>query len=133
MLDFNTDIAIAALYASSGLKGNSIVWLFTDQQIINERMFIYVNDLLSSGFIPDPYTPDSRDNVLNAIRTEVKAAGLMDLPDMCWNFFLDFCTWCSACRLCATGAATSAASSPRASRPRSSTGSTRGRARRSSR
>ena len=87
MLDFKTDIA--ALYASTGLKGNSIVWLFTDQQIINERMLIYFNDLLSSGFIPDLYTPDDRDNVLNAIRPEVKAAGLMDSPDICWNFFLD--------------------------------------------
>jgi dynein heavy chain len=87
MIDFKADIA--ALYASTGLKGNSIVWLFTDQQIINERMLIYFNDLLSSGFIPDLYTQDDKDNVLNGIRPEVKAAGLMDSPDICWNFFLD--------------------------------------------
>jgi len=87
MTDFKADIT--NLYASSGLKGNQLVFLFTDQQIINEKMLVYFNDMLSSGYIPDLYTSDDKDNIINAIRPEVKAAGLMDSRDNCWNFFID--------------------------------------------
>ena len=87
MADFKADVI--TLYSGSGLKGNPIVFLFTDQQIIDERMLVYLNDLLSSGYIPDLYTPDDKDNIINAIRPEVKAAGLMDSRDNCWNFFID--------------------------------------------
>ena len=52
-------------------------------------MLVYFNDLLSSGYIPDLYTADDKDNIINAIRPEVKAAGLMDSRDNCWNFFID--------------------------------------------
>ena len=48
-------------------------------------MLVYFNDMLSSGYIPDLYTPDDTDNIINAIRPEVKAAGLMDSRDNCWN------------------------------------------------
>eukprot|EP00967_Tisochrysis_lutea_P129260 scaffold222104_cov24-Tisochrysis_lutea.AAC.1 len=41
------------LYKRSGLKGEGILFLFTDSQIVDERMLVYVNDLLSSGEIPD--------------------------------------------------------------------------------
>jgi hypothetical protein len=41
------------LYKRTGLKGEGIMFLFTDSQIVDERMLVYVNDLLSSGEIPD--------------------------------------------------------------------------------
>jgi len=87
MGDFKADMI--TLYQGSGVKGQSIVFLFTDQQIIDERMLVYFNDLLSSGYIPDLYNSDDKDNIINAIRPEVKAAGLMDSRDNCWNFFID--------------------------------------------
>ena len=138
MADFKVDIT--GLYAASGLKGQQIVFLFTDQQIIDQvysndilphasscflmlphaascclmlyhavlrclvlshdvscslpccfmlmlvlmlmlshahaheqRMLVYFNDMLSSGYIPDLYTPDDTDNIINAIRPEVTA------------------------------------------------------------
>ena len=52
-------------------------------------MLVYFNDMLSSGYIPDLYTADDTDNIINAIRPEVKAAGLMDSRDNNWNFFID--------------------------------------------
>ena len=56
MADFKADMI--TLYQGSGVKGQSIVFLFTDQQIVDERMLVYFNDLLSSGYIPDLYTAD---------------------------------------------------------------------------
>ena len=38
-----------------------------------QRMLVYFNDMLSSGYIPDLYTPDDTDNIINAIRPEVTA------------------------------------------------------------
>jgi dynein heavy chain len=87
MADFKADMI--TLYQGSGVKGQSIVFLFTDQQIVSEHMLVYFNDLLSSGYIPDLYNADDKDNIINAVRPEVKAAGLMDSRDNCWNFFID--------------------------------------------
>ena len=87
MSDFKQDIF--ALYSATGLKGNSIVFLFTDQQLVDERMLVYLNDLLSTGYIPELYSPDDKDNIINAIRPEVKQAGLMDSRENCWEYFID--------------------------------------------
>lgn len=41
------------MYKRAGLKGEGLMFLFTDSQIVDERMLVYVNDLLASGEIPD--------------------------------------------------------------------------------
>lgn len=37
----------------AGVKGTPITFLLTDKQIINEKFLVYINDLLSTGYIPD--------------------------------------------------------------------------------
>ena len=86
MSDFKADLF--ALYARAGLKGDGIVFLFSDQQIVDERMLVYFNDVLSVGLPPDLYNQEDKDNAVNSIRAEVKAAGLLDSPDVCWDFFI---------------------------------------------
>jgi dynein heavy chain len=41
------------MYKRTGLKGEGLLFLFTDSQVVDERMLVYVNDLLASGEIPD--------------------------------------------------------------------------------
>ena len=36
-----------------------MVLLMTDNQIVNEGFLVYINDLLSTGYIPDLCTPVS--------------------------------------------------------------------------
>ena len=36
-----------------------VVFILTDNQIIDERFLVYVNDLLSTGYIADLVTPVS--------------------------------------------------------------------------
>ena len=86
MNDFKGDLF--NLYNRTGLKGEGIVFLFTDQQILHERMLVYFNDILSVGLPPDLFNQEDKDNAINAIRPEVKAAGLMDSTDQCWEFFV---------------------------------------------
>ena len=48
--DLKADLQI--MYKKSGLKGEGISFIFTDQQIADERFLVFMNDLLSSGNIP---------------------------------------------------------------------------------
>jgi dynein heavy chain len=41
------------MHKRAGLKGEGLLFLFTDSQVVDERMLVYVNDLLASGEIPD--------------------------------------------------------------------------------
>ena len=43
--------------AQAGTKGQSVVLLMTDNQIVQEGFLVYINDLLSTGYIPDLCTP----------------------------------------------------------------------------
>jgi dynein heavy chain len=71
------------------VKGNPVTFLMTDGQIIDERFLVYINDLLSSGYIPDLMTNEEKDEMCNAVRNECKAAGVIDSPENLWDFFLD--------------------------------------------
>ena len=51
---------LLALYAKAGTKGLPITFLMTDNQIVNERFLVYINDLLSTGYIADLCTPVHR-------------------------------------------------------------------------
>lgn len=44
---------LLALYTKAGVKGVPITFLLTDNQIINEKFLVYINDLLSTGYIAD--------------------------------------------------------------------------------
>ena len=48
---------LLALYNKAGVKGVQVTFLITDNQIINERFLVYINDFLSTGFITDLCTP----------------------------------------------------------------------------
>jgi dynein heavy chain len=80
--------ALLRLYARTGAKGIPTVFLLTDNQIVNDQFLVYVNDLLSTGAVAGLFTQEDKDNFCNAVRSEVKAAGLLDTPEACWEFFL---------------------------------------------
>jgi dynein heavy chain len=57
-------------------------------KIVDERMLVYVNDLLASGEAPDLFGPEERDEICNLVRGETKASGLPDTPENCWQTFV---------------------------------------------
>eukprot|EP00741_Cyanophora_paradoxa_P005992 tig00000955_g5810.t1 len=85
--EFKADLT--QLYIKTGVKGFGMCFLMTDGQIVDERFMVYINDLLSSGYIPDLFPPEERDNIANQVRSEVKQAGLVDTRDNCWDFFIE--------------------------------------------
>lgn len=50
---------------------------------------VYINDLLSSGWITELFPKDELDGLIGKIRSEAKAAGFMDTPDSLFEYFLD--------------------------------------------
>jgi len=55
--------------------GEQILFLLTDSQITKNEFLVYINDLLSSGYIPQLFPSDELDGVLGKIRSEAKAEG----------------------------------------------------------
>ncbi|GBF96391.1 dynein heavy chain axonemal [Raphidocelis subcapitata] len=76
------------MYRRAGLKGEGLLFLLTDSQIVDERMLVSVNDLLASGEVPELFAPEDRDEIVNAMRAETKAAGLLDTAENCWGTFI---------------------------------------------
>ncbi|KAG6962185.1 hypothetical protein JG688_00008722 [Phytophthora aleatoria] len=72
LLDFKTDLQ--NMFVKAGVKGDGIVFLFDDNQIKNERMLVYLNDLLSSGNIPDLYNADEQTNLIQQFQPKMTAA-----------------------------------------------------------
>jgi dynein heavy chain len=74
-------------YWKAGVKGQGVMFLFTDSQVTKERFLIYINDLLASGRIPDLYEIDQRDEVINSLTKEAKANGIDPEPAAVWEYF----------------------------------------------
>ncbi|KAK9886614.1 hypothetical protein WA026_017536 [Henosepilachna vigintioctopunctata] len=87
MNDMKVDIA--GLYLKAGLKSIGIVFLMSDAQVPHESYLVLINDMLASGEISDLLPDEDVENVVNALRNEVKGIGLQDTKENCWRFFID--------------------------------------------
>eukprot|EP01062_Namystynia_karyoxenos_P024171 TRINITY_DN1939_c0_g6_i1.p1 TRINITY_DN1939_c0_g6~~TRINITY_DN1939_c0_g6_i1.p1 ORF type:complete len:4792 (+),score=1866.14 TRINITY_DN1939_c0_g6_i1:876-14378(+) len=80
---------LRSLYVRSGVKGDPVVLLLSDAQIFDERLLVDVNDILSTGEVPDLFLGEERDEVIRRVRPEVRQAMIVDTADNCWSFLLD--------------------------------------------
>ncbi|RYG69831.1 hypothetical protein EON64_01755, partial [archaeon] len=79
---------LKGMYNKAGLKEEGIMFLLTDSQITNERFLVFINDLLASGNVPDLFTNDEVDALVNAVTNRVKALGKVPDKNNCWDFFI---------------------------------------------
>lgn len=78
------------MYKKAGVKpGEPLVFLLTDTQITDERFLVYINDLLSSGRIPDLFTKEDYDGIFASLRSAAKAEGVPDNRDSMMSFFIN--------------------------------------------
>merc|ERR1719316_2609241 len=83
-------IDLQEMYKKAAVKpGTPHAFLMTDGQIASERFLVYINDMLSSGNIPNLFTREEMDGHLGAIRNLAKAAGVPDDPGALKAFFYD--------------------------------------------
>jgi len=86
MTDFKEDIK--QMYMKAGVKSEQICFLFTDSQIADEKFLVYMNEMLSSGKIPNLFAADEIDGIYGAVRNEGKAEGIADAKDPMYDFFI---------------------------------------------
>jgi dynein heavy chain len=77
--DLKTDIQTA--YTKSGVQGTPTLFILTDTQIPQEKFLIFINDILSAGYVPDLFAKDEVDAILGKIRGEAKSQGCEDTPN----------------------------------------------------
>ena len=87
MADLKLDIG--SLYMKAGVKNIGTVFLMTDSQVADEKFLVLINDLLASGEIPGLFADDEVEDIIGALRNEVKGMGLQDTRENCWKFFID--------------------------------------------
>ncbi|KAG5306381.1 DYHC protein, partial [Pseudoatta argentina] len=96
--DLKADLAV--LYMKAGVKGIGITFLMSDSQVAEEKFLVVVNDMLATGEIMELFADDDMDNIINAVRNEVKQTGLIDTKENCWKFFIDRVRRQLKCVLC---------------------------------
>eukprot|EP00961_Rhodomonas_salina_P210442 2841340-Rhodomonas_salina.1 len=74
MNDFRDNLIY--LYTRAASKTIGTCFVLNDGQIVNERMMVFLNDMLASGNIPDIFTKEVKDEFSNSIRNDVKQAGI---------------------------------------------------------
>ncbi|RYH32012.1 hypothetical protein EON65_01475, partial [archaeon] len=77
------------MYRRAAVKpGEPLVFMLTDSQITDERFLVYINDLLSSGRIPDLFTKEEFDSIFASLRNIAKSEGVPDNRDSMMDFFI---------------------------------------------
>jgi len=77
-------------YKKAAVKpGMPHAFLMTDGQIADERFLVYINDMLSSGEIPDLFSREEYDAIFGSVRNAAKASGYSDDRDGLYAFFID--------------------------------------------
>ena len=76
------------MYISSIVKGAQLVFLMTDFQIVNEHLLVYINGILTSGWIPVPFPKEDIDNILSSIANDAKVDGISESYESRLNYFV---------------------------------------------
>ena len=87
ILEFREDIK--KLYNLAGCENKPTAFLFSDTQIKDPLFLEDINNVLSSGTVPNLYAKDEMPAILDSVRKPAVKAGLEDTPDSLWNFFID--------------------------------------------
>ena len=79
------------LYAKLGELNKKMVFLLTDQHVVEEGFLELVNNMLTSGMVPALYADDEKDALVGSVRDEAVAGGLLPTRDALWTYFVNKC------------------------------------------
>ncbi|CAK9199554.1 unnamed protein product [Sphagnum troendelagicum] len=89
MKQFHDDLKL--LYQAAGIGENKqqVVFLFDDTQVVEETFLEDINNILSTGEVPNLFTKDDLTAIYDGIRPTAKKAGIMETEDALYAFFLE--------------------------------------------
>ncbi|NWI70492.1 DYH17 protein, partial [Todus mexicanus] len=80
---------LASQYIKAAVKNCPTVFLMTDSQVAEESFLVLINDFLASGEVPGLFQDDELEDIMNAMRPQVKSLGLQDTRENCWKLFIE--------------------------------------------
>jgi len=86
-LEFREDIK--KLYMQAGCDNKKVVFLFNDTQIKDEGFLEDINNILSSGIVPNLFGKDDIPGILDAVRKPAVQAGVDEVTEALWGYFID--------------------------------------------
>lgn len=72
---------------STGVEGESCVFLFTDSQIVEESFLEDINNVLNSGEVPNLFQQDEIDKIVGDMRPVLQELGIPETRDNCLATF----------------------------------------------
>lgn len=85
MNDFHENLL--ELYRIAGVKCQPLVFILSDDQIVNETMLEDINNILNSGEVPSLFPPDERDKMINSSTEAANSLGIF-ARDEIYNYFI---------------------------------------------
>uniref|UniRef100_A0A1I8HFN9 AAA domain-containing protein n=1 Tax=Macrostomum lignano TaxID=282301 RepID=A0A1I8HFN9_9PLAT len=85
--EFRDDIK--SLYRQSGVENKRTTFLFSDTQVVEESFLEDINNMLSSGEVPNLFKPDEIEEMRGALAPEAKKEGIDDTPANMFNFLIE--------------------------------------------
>lgn len=80
---------IRTVFTKAGVQGSQQLFILTDSQIVQDKFLVFINDILSAGYIPDLFPKEDLDGILGKVRSAAKAAGYEDTPAQLFEFFIN--------------------------------------------
>ncbi|KAF1380471.1 hypothetical protein PFLUV_G00164080 [Perca fluviatilis] len=85
--EFREDIK--KLYRLTGVDNKSTVFLFNDTQIADEAFLEDINNILSSGEVPNLYKQDEFVEVCNALSESARKDNVVETPDSLFSYLIE--------------------------------------------
>ncbi|XP_060896803.1 dynein axonemal heavy chain 2-like [Labrus mixtus] len=85
--EFRDDIK--KLYRLTGVDNKPTVFLFNDTQIVDESFLVDINNILSSGEVPNLYKPDEFVEVCNALSESARKDKVVETPDSLFHYLIE--------------------------------------------
>uniref|UniRef100_H3DNF8 Dynein axonemal heavy chain 2 n=1 Tax=Tetraodon nigroviridis TaxID=99883 RepID=H3DNF8_TETNG len=85
--EFREDIK--QLYRLAGVDSKPTVFLFNDTQIVDESFLEDINNILSSGEVPNLYKPDEFVEICNALADSAKRDNVLQTPDSMFSYLIE--------------------------------------------
>ena len=77
------------LYFQAGVENKPTIFLFNDTQVVDESFLEDINNILSSGEVPNLYKPEEFEEVRNALSEHAKKDGVSETPESMFSYFIE--------------------------------------------
>ena len=90
--EFHDDLR--RLYMQAGVENQATVFLFSDTQVVDESFLEDINNILSSGMVPNLYKAEDIEEVVSALGPQAKKDGIPETAADVFRYFIERVSIC---------------------------------------